>query len=177
MGGLQELTARLRGRPVARRRIRWIKYLVWGPWFLLLVYLTLQAGGFRRAEPGYQTWHGISVVNLQGLVVLLTVAAVFFLPAALVGRRASCHTLCWIAPFLIAGRSVRNFLAWPALRLAARPQACRRCGSCTGACPMSIDFQEGLQAGGLETTDCILCGSCADACPSGAIRLRFGKGR
>jgi polyferredoxin len=177
LGGLQELTAHLRGRPVARRSIRWIKYLVWGPWFLLQVYFILQAGGFRRAEFTYRTWHGISVADLQGLLILVIVAAVFFLPAVLVGRRASCHTLCWVAPFLIAGRAVRNFLAWPALRLAGRPLACRRCGSCTGACPMSIDVRESLQAGGLESTDCILCGSCADACPSGAIRLKFGKGR
>lgn len=176
MGGLQELTARLRGRPVARRRIRWIKYLVWGPWFLLLVYLILQAGGLRRAEFAYGTWHGISVADLQGLVILLTIALLFFLPALLVGRRASCHTLCWVAPFLIAGRAARNFLAWPALRLTGRPQACRRCGNCAGACPMSIDVPESLQAGGLETTDCILCGSCADACPAGAIRLEFRKG-
>jgi NAD-dependent dihydropyrimidine dehydrogenase PreA subunit len=105
------------------------------------------------------------------------VASVFFLPALLLGRRASCHTLCWIAPFLIAGRSVRNFLAWPALRLDGRPQLCRRCGSCTAACPMSIEVQESLQVGGLETTDCILCGSCADACQNGALHLGFGKGR
>jgi NAD-dependent dihydropyrimidine dehydrogenase PreA subunit len=131
----------------------------------------------RRAAFAYQTWHGISVVDLQGLIILLAVAAVFFVPALLVGRRASCHTLCWIAPFLIAGRSVRNFLAWPALRLAARPRACRHCGSCTRACPMSIDVQESVQAGGLETTDCILCGSCADACPQGVIRFSFSKGR
>ena len=117
------------------------------------------------------------MVDLQGLINLLAVAAVFFVPALLVGRRASCHTLCWIAPFLIAGRSVRNFQARPALRLAARPQACRRCGGCTRACPMSIDVQESVQAGGLETTDCILCGSCADACPQRVIRFSFSTGR
>lgn len=177
LGGLQELTARLRGNPVPRRRIRWIKYLVWGPWFLLLVHLILQAGGLRRVDFAWQTWHGISVADLQGLVILWSVAALFFLPAALAGRRASCHTLCWVAPFLIAGRAARNFLAWPALRLAGRPPACRRCGSCVEACPMSIDVREGLAAGALETTDCILCGSCADACPSGALRLRFGQGK
>ena len=42
---------------------------------------------------------------------------------------------------------------------------------------MSIDVQESVQAGGLETTDCILCGSCADACPQGVIRFSFSKGR
>ncbi len=129
MGGLQELTARLRGRPVARRRIRWVKYLVWGPWFLLLVYLILQAGGLRRADLAYSTWHGISVVDLQGLLILVAIALLFFLPALLVGRRASCHTLCWVAPFLIAGRATRNFLSWPALRLSGRPQSCRSCGN------------------------------------------------
>ncbi len=108
-------------------------------------------------------------------MILLSVAALFFLPALLVGRRAGCHTLCWVAPFLIAGRAARNFLGWTALRLAGRPEACRHCGSCTAACPMSIEVQENLQAGGLESTDCILCASCVDACPSAALRLDFGR--
>ena len=173
MGGLQELTFRLRGRPVARQRIRWIKYLVWGPWFLLLVYFILRAGGFRRAEFTYMTWHGISVTDLQGAITLAAVVLVFFVPAVAVGKRASCHTLCWIAPFMIAGRSVRNLFAWPSLRLAARAEACRQCGTCSRACPMSIDVQQNVQAGRLETTDCILCGSCADGCPSDVIRLTW----
>ena len=38
---------------------------------------------------------------------------------------------------------------------------------------MSIDVQQNVQAGRLETTDCILCGSCADGCPSKSIRLTW----
>ena len=178
MGGLQELTALLRGRAVARRRVRWIKYLVWGPWFLLLVYFTVRAGGFHRVHFTYQTWHGVSVSDLQGLLTMLAVATVFFVPAIAAGRRASCHTLCWIAPFMIAGRALRNLAAWPSLLLRpARQEACQQCGECTSACPMSIEVSAGVKAGSLETTDCILCGSCVDACPRRVIRYSFSAGR
>jgi polyferredoxin len=177
MGGLQELTFRLRGRRVRRHRIRWIKYLIWGPWLLLLVFFILQAGGLHRAEFPYMTWHGISVTDLQGLIILLVVAGIFLLLAVTIGRRAGCHALCWIAPFMVVGRSIRNLLAWPALRLKAEQRRCTRCGSCTQACPMSIEVTELVQAGSLETQDCILCGTCADTCPRGVIRYTFSKGR
>jgi polyferredoxin len=177
MGGLQELTFHLRGRPVRRRRIRWIKYLIWGPWLLLLVFFILQAGGLRRAEFPYMTWHGISVTDLQGLITLLVVTGIFFLLALTIGRRAGCHVLCWIAPFMVLGRSIRNLFAWPALQLKAEPERCGRCGRCAKACPMSIEVTELVQAGSLETQDCILCGTCADTCPKGVIRYSFGKGR
>jgi len=177
MGGLQELTFRLRGRPVARRRLRWIKYLIWAPWLLLVLFLAWKAGGWRRVEFTYMTWHGISVADLPGLITMIAVALVFFVPAAMLGRRASCHTLCWIAPFLIAGRTLRNLLSWPSLHLTARAEACRECGSCTRACPMSIEVQQNVRAARLETTDCILCGSCADACPNHVIRLEFSSRR
>ena len=38
----------------------------------------------------------------------------------LAGRRAGCHTICWMAPFMIIGRKLRNLVAWPSLRLTAQ---------------------------------------------------------
>jgi ferredoxin-type protein NapH len=177
MGGLQELTFRLRGRAVRRKRIRWIKYLVWGPWLLLLAFLVLRAGGYRRAEFPYMTWHGVSVADLQGLITLLVVAGIFFILALGIGRRAGCHVLCWIAPFMVLGRSLRNLAAWPALRLKAERERCTQCRSCAQACPMSIEVTDLVQAGRLETQDCILCGTCVDTCPKGVIRYSFSKGK
>lgn len=176
-GGLQELTAIVRGRAVNRRHIRWIKYLVWTPWLATVVLLFIRAGGVKRVDPLYLTWHGISVADWHAAVVAAIVLLVLFLPAAIVGRRATCHTLCWMAPFMLAGRWIRNQFAWPALRLEAATGRCTACGACTKACPMSIDVTPAVQRGAMESTDCILCGSCVDACPRKVIAYTFSRGR
>jgi ferredoxin-type protein NapH len=176
-GGLQEVTALVRGRPVRRRRVNGIKYLVWVPWLATVVFLFIRAGGVKRVDPLYLTWHGISVADWHAAVIALIVLLVLFLPAFIVGRRASCHTLCWMAPFMITGRWIRNQFAWASLRLATEKDRCTSCGACTKACPMSIDVTGYVQRGSLECSDCILCGSCVDACPRKAIAYTFSKGR
>ena len=52
-----------------------------------------------------------------------------------------------------------------------------QCGTCTAACPMSIDVTRRVREGRLETASCILCGSCVDACPSKTIRYSFSAGK
>jgi polyferredoxin len=175
-GGLQELAFRINGRPVRRRRIRVVKFVIWAPWLAGFLVLLLQAGGIREVRFLWRTFHGISVADAQGAVTLLLIVLVFTGLGAAAGRRAGCHLLCWMAPFMILGRRARNLLAWPALKLAADRERCIRCGSCTGACRMSIPVHELVQAGDLETTDCILCGRCADACPASIIHYAFGSG-
>ena len=77
VGGLQEAVALARGRPVRRKRIGWIKWVIWAPWAAGLVFLAVRAGGFTRFEPFYQTWHGISVGELPGLIAYVAVVALF----------------------------------------------------------------------------------------------------
>ncbi len=175
-GGLQELVGLFRRRPVNRRAVGWIQWLIWVPWLFLLVFLLLQAGGVKAVSFFYQTRRGVSVTDLPGAVALASVALLFFLLAAGIGRRAGCHTVCWMAPFMVIGRSIRNAFGWPALSLAAEGAGCAACGSCSRECPMSIDAMERVREGRLECRDCILCGSCADACPRKLIRYSFAKG-
>ncbi len=178
VGGLQEAVALRRGRPVPSRRIGWIKWAIWAPWIAGLVFLAIRAGGFSRVDFFYQTWHGISVGEPPGLIAYVAVVAVFLVLSLAVGRRAGCHTICWMAPFMIVGRKARNVLAWPSLGLAARKEACTRCGACTKSCPMSIDVQALVAAEDMESSDCILCGSCVDGCPRKVIRYNFaGRGQ
>ena len=172
--GLQELVALARQKPVRRTRIGWIKWLVWVPWAAVLVFLALRAGGVHAVDFTYQTTHGVSVTGLPGAMALAMVLVVFLVPALAVGRRAACHTLCWMAPFMILGRKLGNLLGWPSLRLSASGERCRDCGSCRRACPMSIDVPARVRAGEMECADCILCGSCVDGCARGVIRYRFG---
>ena len=177
VGGLQEAVALFRGKPVNRRRIGWIKWAIWAPWAAGIVFFTLRAGGFSRVDPLYQTWHGISVADLPSLIAYAAVVAVFLVLSLTVGRRAGCHTICWMAPFMVIGRKARGILAWPALRLVSRSEHCTRCGTCTSQCPMSIGVQELVAKKDLESSDCILCGTCADACPRKVIGFSFSAGR
>jgi hypothetical protein len=51
--------------------------------------------------------------------------------ALVFGRRAGCHSICWMAPFIILGRKLRNLVGWPSLRLVASSDLCRDCQTCT----------------------------------------------
>jgi polyferredoxin len=175
-GGAQELVMGLRRRPVGRRA-GWSKWIIWVPWVLTLVFLVLRAGGVRRLDLFYLTRHGVSVTDLPGAIAYASVVLVFLTLALALGRRGGCHVLCWMAPFMVVGRSIRNVLAWPSLRLKADASLCGGCGTCTRKCPMSIDVKERVETGRLEAADCILCASCADTCPKGAIRYSFSSGR
>jgi polyferredoxin len=176
-GGAQEIVLGFKGKRVNRKRVNWIKWLVWTPWAAGLVLMALRAGGITAVDFRWHTWHGISVADLPGLIAFLSVTSVFLVLALSVGRRAACHMICWMAPFMIAGRAARNVFAWPSLRLAAKSDTCRRCGACTKQCPMSLDVQALVGADAMENADCILCGSCVDACPAKTIRYTFSSGR
>jgi polyferredoxin len=174
-GAVQEIVRGFGGRKVNRARIRWVKWVIWGPWVLALVLMTFRAGGVRSLDFTWQTWNGISVADMPGLIALVSVGGLFAVLALVVGKRAGCHTICWMAPFMIMGRTLRNRFAWPSLRLSARAESCTGCGTCTRSCPMSIDVHE-MVKGSMENADCILCASCADGCPQKAVRITFSSG-
>ena len=174
--GVQEVVLGFRGRAVKRTRINWVKWLVWGPWVAALVFFALRAGGVKAVDLTFQTWHGISVTDMPSLIALASVVLVFVVLSLAVGRRAACHTICWIAPFMIMGRAVRNVFSWPSLRLESSAERCTSCGTCVKKCPMSIGVTELVRKGRMEIADCIFCGSCVDACPSKAIRFTFSSG-
>ncbi|HWQ21599.1 MAG TPA: 4Fe-4S binding protein, partial [Clostridia bacterium] len=82
---------------------------------------------------------------------------------------------CWMAPFMMIGRGIRNFVHLPAVQLRANTSACVSCHACTTACPMSLEVQEMVLTQRMENSECILCGTCVDVCPRKAIRYDFGK--
>ncbi|MFN2167834.1 MAG: 4Fe-4S binding protein, partial [Anaerolineae bacterium] len=97
--------------------------------------------------------------------------------ALIFGRRAGCHTICWMAPFMIIGRWIRNLAKWPAQRLEAEPARCTDCQSCTRNCPMSLDVNSMVKQGAMENGECILCGNCVDGCSRNAIHFSFSAGK
>ncbi len=163
----------LRDRPLTRGWVRWVKFGIWAPWLGGIAFLAIQAGGLRRVELAYQTWYGISVATGEGLIAFSAVVLGIAGLTLLVGRRGFCHTLCWMAPFMVLGRSLANLARLPGLRLRARREKCVACGACTRVCPMSLDVQRMVEGGNLEQRDCILCARCADICPKNVIGLRI----
>ena len=175
-GALQDYCAGVNNRPVAGKWANRIKWFIWVPWLGAIVALAVAAGGLARAEPLFMTETGVSVDSAQRLVVYYGVVVLLAATALLAGRRASCHSLCWMAPFMVIGRTLRNWGRWPALRLQADGEACSHCHQCTRACPMSLDVHGLVARGDMEHAECILCGTCVDICPRDVIRFRFSAG-
>ena len=181
--GLQEMIEPVNRKAVNGRRIDWIKWVIWIPWITLIVWTAVRAGGYRQVNLLLDMVNGISVAGspdrsiifayiiYYGVIALIAGLAVF------VGRRGFCHTACWMAPFMMIGRWLRNRLPWPSLRLKANAGACSDCKTCTRNCPMSLDVNAMVKIESMENPECVLCGMCIDNCSKHAIRYSFSAGK
>jgi len=174
-GALQEFGAPANNRRAPRRRLDWIKWLIWLPWLALITIMAVRAGGYHTVDPFYQLDGGLTLLQSDPpwFIVYYIIIALFLGLAVAFGRRAGCHTICWMAPFMVIGRQIRNLVRWPALRLSAEEKACIDCTRCTRDCPMSLDVNAMVHADTMENSECILCGSCVDVCPTDAIHYTF----
>jgi ferredoxin-type protein NapH len=174
--GIQEFCFGVSEKPAARRGDV-AKWVIWSPWIVLIAVLAARAGGYTRVDPLYLTEKGISIVEPLSYVTYYFVLALILVPCLLGGRRAFCHYICWMAPFMILGRKLRDLGGWAALRLSGDRERCTRCGLCARSCPMSLPVTDMVQSQRVEHAECILCGTCVDVCPQGAIRFQYGAGR
>ena len=135
----------------------------------------VQAGGIIAIDPLYQTYYGISITGIESIIMFIAIAGLIAAIALIAGKRASCHTICWMAPFMIIGRKIRNAANLPSLQLKSNKEKCVNCKICAKKCPMSLEVNEMVQKENMENSECILCGSCVDNCPKGAIKYSFGR--
>ena len=175
-GTIQEVFQPIRDKPLGRRWARWGKWVIWVPWLGFIVYSFVTAPGEVSVDFTAFTTGGISVADLQGYIIYYAVLTLFLGLSLTIGRRGGCHAICWMAPFLIIGRAVRNLFGWPALKLKADTPSCIACGDCTSTCPMSLPVESMVRDGKMEHNDCILCGNCADGCRKKVIRHSFSRG-
>lgn len=175
--GLQRLCFMVNDKPARGGRFNWIKYGIWVPWLSLIAITAISAGGFHSVEPFYQTFNGISVHNLQSLVILLIFVGLIAALSLTLGRRAFCHYGCWMAPFMIVGTKIKDSIGWPSLHLRADREKCINCKTCSKSCPMSLDVNGMVQKGSMKNSECILCGTCVDGCPEGVISYSFERYR
>lgn len=182
-GGMQEIVEPINVKPVHRSRLDWIKWVIWIPWISLIIILAVQTGGYTRVDFTYLTQNGISVAGspdrpiIFAYLIYYIVIGLFVGLAVIIGRRAGCHIICWMAPFMIIGRWIRNRFPWLSLRLTADASACTNCKTCTSNCPMSLDVNGMVQLEQMEHAECILCGSCVDGCSRNAIHYTFSAGK
>jgi ferredoxin-type protein NapH len=180
-GALQEYVSAVNNKRTSGW-IRWIKWAIWSPWIGLIAFLAIRAGGYSRIDPFFNLEGGVTMavpVDAGGppwYAIYYVILGLFTIVPLAVGRRAACHTICWMAPFMIVGRRIRNLVRWPALRLQADADKCIDCERCTSECPMSLPVNEMVRAGDMERNECILCATCADTCPKDVIRMPFRSG-
>jgi polyferredoxin len=172
--GCQEAMFLARDKKVTRGNL--IKWIIWIPWIGSILALLLKSGGVRQIDFFYKTTYGISIGNLQSFLVYLFVLLILIvLPSFVFGRRSFCHHLCWMAPFMITGRHLRNATKWPSLHLSAKSDRCIHCKVCTENCPMSLPVDAMVKDSFMENQECILCGNCADCCAAKVITISFLK--
>ncbi len=176
-GGMQEMIEPINMTPVNGRKIDWIKWMIWLPWISLIIFMAIKAGGYQRVDFLHLTDTGISIDEPWKYITYYIVVLIFVALAIFAGRRAGCHTICWMAPFMMIGRWIRNRFGWASLRLVANADACRDCKLCTKNCPMSLDVNAMVQVEQMENYECILCGTCVDNCSQAALRYSFSGGK
>jgi polyferredoxin len=182
-GGMAEMCFPVNDRPVNLKKADWIKWAIWVPWVGIILASSVMAGGYKTVDLLLHTQNGISVAGspdrpiLFAYIIYYVVVGLFVGLSMLAGRRAGCHSICWMAPFMILGRKLRSTAAWPSLRLQADPARCSDCKTCTTNCPMSLDVNGMVHTGRMEHSECILCGSCVDNCARQAIVYSFSSGK
>lgn len=173
MGGLNEILIGVNEKRVTSKAAKRIKFVIEVIWLATIISGFITAGGLLRVNMLHLTESGISVDEPVRYIIYYAVIFLFFLISLLAGRRASCHTICWMAPIMMAGKVISRVLRFPRLRVRTDKAACIRCNKCTTACPMSIDVMNESDLTFAKNNDCILCGMCIDSCPKKCNAYQF----
>lgn len=139
------------------------KYIIWVIWFSFIVILWSRS---RSLKVDF-----LYLMNMDKLyfIIYAIVMSIIYLFTLLTGRRGMCHSLCWMAPFMVIGEKLADFFHIPRFRLKSDPDACVSCGKCNKSCPMGINIAEMVKSGKIDSTECINCLECVDGCPKKAI--------
>lgn len=162
-GAIQEMAALANNKPWNSKAANLSKYLIWIVWFLALVYL------WTTHMPLKYNFFFNASVDMALAIAYFAVVTGIYLFALFTGRRGMCHSLCWIAPFMVVGEKLADLLHLPRFRLKAFPENCISCGQCSKQCPMSLNVKELILSGKPDSTECIYCLHCVDICPKKAI--------
>jgi polyferredoxin len=140
-----------------------------------IVAATVATGGFNTINPFYLIDNGVSLSSVPDFFIFYIVIAIIVGFSLTVGRRAFCHYLCWMAPFMVIGTKISQALKLPSLHLISDKSKCVNCLTCTSNCPMSLEVNGMVQKGNMRNSECILCGTCVDNCPNKTIQFSWRR--
>ncbi|MGA3093957.1 MAG: 4Fe-4S binding protein [Dehalococcoidales bacterium] len=173
--GVQEWSCTVNNKRVRGGKFNWIKYFIWVPWVGAIVAATVATGGFNTINPFYLIDNGVSLSSVPDFFIFYIVIAIIVGFSLTVGRRAFCHYLCWMAPFMVIGTKISQALKLPSLHLISDKSKCVNCLTCTSNCPMSLEVNGMVQKGNMRNSECILCGTCVDNCPNKTIQFSWRR--
>ena len=166
-GGMQECILHINDKPAKQGKRRYIKFVIWTIWIAVLIFAFINGNGIIKADPLFMTEKGISIHEISDYIIYYSVILVLFLPSLIFGKRATCHYICWMAPFMIIGEKIGQLLHIPQLHITADGSKCVSCKKCNRECVMGLDVEKLVkEKGEIKCVDCIQCGACADACPN-----------
>jgi polyferredoxin len=175
-GGLQEIMFLVNAKKNKNGKGNYLKYGIWFLWLLLLISIVSMSGGYKKIDFFYSTEKGISISNIYAYIIYYGVMVVFLILSLFFGKRAACHYICWMSPFMIVGRKASILFNLPSLRIKINNERCTNCLMCNTVCPMSLDVNLLVnKQNTLEHSECILCGECIDNCPSDVLAFYFGR--
>ena len=173
-GGLSECLMRIYDKKMKHTKLRVIKYIVWGFLVVATIASFAWSGGINEVDffAGLENgWIFLIAPYRYAIYFGVLLGALTF--AIFLGKRSFCQCACWIAPFMIIGMKVSDWLKLPRLHLKAEKESCIGCKQCSKLCPMSLDVQAMVEAPDMKHVECILCGECVDICPKKAISYTF----
>ncbi len=168
-GALQDYISSANNRNWNSKGKNFIKYIIWLVWFSFIVFLWIHNMPLKADF--------IYLVNfdMYYIIIYAIVMSIIYLFTLATGKRGMCHSLCWMAPFMVIGEKLADLLHIPRFRLKAKPDNCISCKKCSRNCPMGLDVTQMVKSGNMNATECINCLECADACPEKAILSGIGQ--
>lgn len=169
--GIQEILSSFIRKKSANTKAGYIKYVIFTIWVGAII-TGYVLNGIHRVDLGY----GMSDITVERKIILTLGAIAIITPlTAVFGKFAFCKYICWLAPFMIIGTKIRNYLRLPGLRLKSDTSRCNNCRVCTLKCPMNLDVAANVAGGTLENHECQLCGTCIDHCRQKALKYSLKR--
>jgi polyferredoxin len=162
-GALQDQVANSNSRTWNSKWKNASKYIIWIVWLSFIIFLWI------RHFPLKINFFYMSGINLFIVIIYFVVTTIIYVFSLLTGKRGMCHSICWMAPFMVIGEKIADFLHIPRFRLKADSNTCVSCKQCNRNCPMGLDVVEMVKSGKMDSTECISCLECVDGCSKKVI--------